>query len=86
MGQVRGSNDPALEKRCDEQFDAMNRHLSGRDWFAQDYSIADIIPFTRINGLNHERVKVSNYPNVARWLERVAARPAVTKAMEQTFG
>jgi GST-like protein len=86
MGQVRGSNDPALEKRCDEQFDTMNRHLSGRDWFAQDYSIADIIPFTRINGLNHERVKASNYANVARWLERVAARPAVTKAMEQTFG
>jgi GST-like protein len=86
MGQIRSSDDPALEKRCEEQLDAMNRHLAGRDWFAEDYSVADVIPFTRVNQLNHERVKVSNYPNVAKWLQRVAARPAVTKAMEQKFG
>jgi GSH-dependent disulfide-bond oxidoreductase len=64
----------------------MNEHLSGRDWFAEAYSIADIIPFTRINGIKHETVKVADYPNVQRWLERVAARPAVKKAMEQKFG
>ena len=64
----------------------MNRHLADRDWFAEDYSIADVIPFTRVNGLSHERVKVSNHANVAKWLERVAARPAVIKAMEQKFG
>jgi GST-like protein len=86
MGQIRSNDDPALEKRCEEQLDAMNRHLAGRDWFAEDYSIADVIPFTRINQLNHERVKVSNYSNVARWLQRAAARPAVAKAMEQKFG
>jgi GST-like protein len=86
LGQLRGSNDPALEKRCEEQLDAMNRHLADRDWFAEDYSIADVIPFTRVNGLSHERVKVSNHANVAKWLERVAARPAVIKAMEQKFG
>jgi GST-like protein len=86
MGLLRGGNDPAIEKRCEEQLDAMNRNLAGRDWFAEDYSIADVIPFTRIQQLNHERVKVSKYPNVAKWLERVAARPAVIKAMEQKFG
>jgi hypothetical protein len=31
-------------------------------------------------------VKVSNHPNVAKWLERTAARPAVAKAMAQKFG
>lgn len=86
LGQVRGSNDPALEKRCADQLDTMNRHLTGRDWFAEDYSIADIIPFTRVQGHNHERVKVSDYANVARWLERVGTRPPVIKAMEQKFG
>jgi GSH-dependent disulfide-bond oxidoreductase len=75
-----------LEKASKDQLDAMNRHLAGRDWFADDYSIADIIPFTRVHGLKHEYVKVSDYPNVARWLDRVAARPAVKKAMEQKFG
>lgn len=86
LGRLRNGNDPAVEKLGAEQLDAMNRHLAGRDWFAEDYSIADIIPFTRVAQLNHERVKVSNYPNVAKWLERVAARPAVMKAMERKFG
>jgi len=72
--------------RCEELLDTMNRHLAGRNWLADDYSITDIIPFTRIAGLSHERVKVSNHPNVAKWLERAAARPAVAKAMGQKFG
>ena len=83
---LRGANDPSIEERCKETLDAMNRHLAGRDWFADEYSIADIIPFTRIQQISHERVKVSDYPNLAAWLKRVAARPAVTKAMERKFG
>jgi len=86
MGSLRNVDDVAAEKASTRQLDTMNRHLAGRDWFAEDYSIADIIPFTRVHGVKHERVKVSDYPNVAKWLERVAARPAVKKAMEQKFG
>ncbi len=77
---------PNLRRGAKAQLDAMNRHLAGRDWFAEDYSIADIIPFTRVKGLDHERVKVADYPNVAAWLDRVASRPAVKKAMAQKFG
>lgn len=83
---LRGANDPSIEERCKETLDAMNRHLAGRDWFAGEYSIADIIPFTRIQQISHERVKVSDYPNLAAWLERVAARSSVKKAMGQKFG
>jgi GST-like protein len=86
IAQLRGDTDASLEERCKEQLDAMNRHLAGRDWFAAEYSVADIIPFTRINGISHERVKVSDYPNLATWLSRVAARPAVMKAMDRKFG
>jgi len=86
MTLLKRLDDAALEKSCEGQLDTMNRHLAGRDWFAEAYSIADIIPFTRINGLAHERIRVSSYPNVAKWLERVAARPAVKKAMERKFG
>jgi GSH-dependent disulfide-bond oxidoreductase len=86
LGNLRQGDNAKLEKSASNQLDAMNRHLAGRDWFADEYSIADIIPFTRVKGLDHERVKVSDYPNVAAWLHRVASRPAVTKAMAQTFG
>ncbi len=86
LGNLRDGDNAKLEKSAKAQLDAMNRHLAGRDWFADDYSIADIIPFTRVRGLDHERVKVADYPNVAAWLDRVAARPAVTRAMAQKFG
>jgi GSH-dependent disulfide-bond oxidoreductase len=86
LRQIRDTNDAELENDARDQLDTMNRHLDGRDWFAQDYSIADIIPFTRVNGLKHDRVKVSDYPNVVKWVERVAARPAIKKAMQQKFG
>jgi GSH-dependent disulfide-bond oxidoreductase len=86
LRQIRDTNDAELENDAKDQLDTMNRHLAGREWFAQDYSIADIIPFTRVNGLKHDRVKVSDYPNVVKWVERVAARPAIKKAMQQKFG
>ena len=86
IAQLRGDTDASTEERGKEQLETMNRHLAGRTWFADEYSVADIIPFTRINGISHERVKVSDYPNLAAWLKRVAARPAVAKAMEQKFG
>jgi GST-like protein len=47
-----------------------------------EYSIADIatFPWTR----NHDNfgVKWSERPNLARWFDAVAARPAVKKAIE----
>ncbi len=86
LGNLRHGDNAGLEKSAKDQLDVMNVHLAKRDWFAEDYSIADIIPFTRIKGLDHQRVRVSDYPNVAAWLDRVASRPAVKKAMAQKFG
>lgn len=86
LGNIRQGDNAKLEKSAKDQLDVMNRHLAGRDWFAEDYSIADIIPFTRVKGLDHERVKVTDYPNVAAWLDRTASRPAVKRAMVQKFG
>ena len=75
LAQVRDSNDPAVEKRCEDQLDAMNRHLAGRDWFAEDYSIADIIPFTRISGLSHGR-PASRLPPGPAVRPRLSPRPS----------
>src|SRR5262249_556948 len=86
LSAIRDGDNPKVEDRCARLLDTMNTHLAGRDWFADDYSIADIIPFTRIAGLKHERVKVADRPNVATWLERVGARAAVKKGMGQKFG
>jgi GSH-dependent disulfide-bond oxidoreductase len=60
-----------LEKRLDE-----SPYLGGAD-----YSIADIatFPWTR----NHDAfgVKWADHPNLGRWFEAIAARPAVKRAL-----
>jgi GSH-dependent disulfide-bond oxidoreductase len=86
LGNLGRINDPSFEDGAKTLLETMNAHLAGREWFAEEYSIADIIPYTRIAGLSHERVKVANYPHVAEWLARVGKRPAVKKAMEFKFG
>lgn len=86
LPQLGKYDDPAIEANVKRLLDTMNRHLEGRAWFAQDFSIADIIPYTRLAGLKHDSVRIADYPNVAAWLQRVADRPAVKKAMEMKFG
>lgn len=74
-------NDPAIESGSKRQLETMDEHLASNEYFAGSYSIADIIPYTRISTIKHDTVKVSDYPNVAKWVERVGARPAVKKGM-----
>ena len=76
---------PALERSVAAQLETMNKHLEGQAWFAEDYSVADIIPFTRLNGFSHPRLTLDDYPNVVDWLSRIAHRPAVNRAMERKF-
>ena len=63
-------------------FGIVDRHLSQAEYLAGDYSIADIacFPWLRI----HQRfsIDIADYPNVARWLETVSARPAVQLGLE----
>lgn len=82
LGNLGRIEDPSIVSGSQKLFEVMDAHLAGRDYFADDYSIADIIPYTRINGVKHDIVKVEDYPNVAAWLARVGARPAVKKAMD----
>lgn len=86
FGNLGRIDHPSFEENALKQLEVMNKHLGGREWFAESYSIADIIPFTRLNSLNHERVRIADFPAVAAWLSRVSARPAVRRAMERKFG
>jgi len=85
VGNLGRINDPSIEAGAKVQLAVMDKHLATNEYFAGSYSIADIIPYTRIAGIKHETVKVSDYPNVAKWLERVGSRPAVKKAMATTM-
>ena len=74
----------AMERYTNEArrlYNVLDKRLEGRDYVAGDYSIADmaIFPWCRLHGRQGQRIE--DFPNVERWFEAVAARPAVVKDM-----
>ncbi len=58
----------------------LDRHLAENDYLAGGYSIADIscYPDVRLHGIND--IGLGEFPNVQRWHDAIAARPAVERA------
>ncbi|MEO8704667.1 MAG: glutathione S-transferase N-terminal domain-containing protein [Kofleriaceae bacterium] len=65
----------------------MDDHLTTREWFvANEFTIADISMLGMVRNLIHfygagELVQFGRFANVARWLERGLARPAVQRGL-----
>lgn len=53
----------------------------GKDYVAGDFSIADCAIFDWSNGYLRHEIDMAEFPALAAWRERVAARPAVAKAL-----
>tara|TARA_R110000850_G_scaffold69077_6_gene153565 strand:+ start:150 stop:1013 length:864 start_codon:yes stop_codon:yes gene_type:complete len=77
------------------QLDVMDRHLADHDYFAGDYSIADIAIWAWYGQLvlgrlysAAEFLDVASYKNVMRWAEAIDKRPAVTRGrmVNRAFG
>jgi GST-like protein len=77
------------------QLDVLDRHLAENEWFAGEYSIADIAIWSWYGQLvlgrlysAAEFLDVSSYKNVMRWAETMDARPAVTRGrmVNRAFG
>jgi GST-like protein len=64
----------------------LDEHLKGRQWIMGDYSIADIATLGWVRNLitfyeARELVGFDEYANVASWLDRGLARPAVRRGL-----
>jgi GST-like protein len=62
----------------------LDARLGEADYLAGEYSIADIAtwPWVRmIKGM--DGFSMADYPNLSRWIDAIAARPAVMKALEK---
>ena len=59
----------------------LDKRLAGRDFVADDYSIADMALYPWIGYVGHLGQDIGDFPHVAAWLERVGARPAVQRGM-----
>jgi GSH-dependent disulfide-bond oxidoreductase len=67
----------------------LDKQLEGREWIVDDYSIADVATLGWVRNLigfyeAREIVGFDAFGNVAAWLERGLARPAVQRGLEVT--
>ena len=63
-------------------YGVMNRRLADRDYLAGDYSIADMAAFPWVRPYRNQGQDLEEFPNLKRWFEAIAVRPAVQKAVE----
>jgi GST-like protein len=62
-------------------YGVMNQRLANAEYFAGEYTIADmaVFPWTRSHA--NQGIDLAEYPNVKRWYEAIEARPAVQRAV-----
>jgi GSH-dependent disulfide-bond oxidoreductase len=60
----------------------LDRRLAEREYVAGEYSIADIAIMPWLRYPERQGVEIADYPNVRRWREAIAARPAVQRGLQ----
>ena len=71
-----------FEKRLMNALRAADARLAGRDYLADEFSIADLALYPVVSTRKPVIEKHGGLPNLAKWAERMAARPGVAKGMQ----
>lgn len=71
-----------FENEVHRLYGVLDHRLEGREFVADAYSIADIALFPWIRLHDGYGLGVGEFPNVAAWIQRIAARPAVARGLE----
>ena len=61
-------------------YGVLDRRLADRPFMAGDYSIADMASYPWVALHERQHQKITDFPHVKRWVEAIAARPAVVRA------
>lgn len=64
-------------------YGVLDTRLAGRDFIAGDYSIADMACYPWIVPHQRQQQDLEQFPNLKRWFEAVAGRPATARAYEK---
>ena len=67
-------------KETNRLYGVLNTRLADREFMAGDYSIADMASYPWVVPWERQGQKLEDFPHVKRWLNAIAARPAVVKA------
>jgi GSH-dependent disulfide-bond oxidoreductase len=63
-------------------YGVLDRRLGEHEYVAGEYSIADIAIMPWLRYPERQGVDIADYPNVSRWREAIAARPAVQRGLQ----
>ncbi|MEC7438502.1 MAG: glutathione binding-like protein, partial [Pseudomonadota bacterium] len=63
-------------------YGVLDRQLEGREYVADEFSIADIAIFPWTRTYERQHVVIEEYPNVLRWRRTMFQRPAVQRGMK----
>ncbi len=74
-----------MEQQCRNLLTVMESQLTDHDYFASEYSIADMMSIGRFGDFRFDYIDLNEFPGVCRWRDRVLDRPAVRKAFEMAI-
>jgi GST-like protein len=63
-------------------YGVMDRRLAEVPYFAGTYSVADIALYPWTRSHENQGIDLAQFPNVRRWQQAIAARPAVQRGLE----
>ena len=75
-----GAKDYAREKAV-LRFKYLNRHLDGREFLLDTFSVADAYLVTVLNWSKASGIDLREWPAVNRYFERMAKRPSIARAL-----
>jgi GST-like protein len=81
----KGKSEYAEERYSTEArrlYKVLNTRLEGRDYIADEYSIADIACWPWVSRFEWQEIDLNDYPNVKRWYVDIAGREAVQKGYQ----
>jgi GST-like protein len=70
-------------KETSRLYGVLDKRLAGRDFITGEYSIADMACYPWIVPHEKQQQDIKQFPNVKRWLDTIAARPATLRAYEK---
>jgi glutathione S-transferase len=72
-------------KQADKRFARLAKHLDGREFLLDRFTVADCYLVTVLNWTRHVGIDLATWPAILAYYKRLLARPSVAKAAAEEF-
>jgi len=72
-------------KKYDSRLNYLNRHLTGRKFLLDRFSVADAYLYTVLNWSVPTQVDLTPWPAIKAYHERLQKRPSIARAFQEEF-